>query len=169
MDNSFLVSRCQSARHLDTVFHRLARGKGACTQALPQRLPFEQLLDDVGRTAVRPEIVNGNDIGMVELACGARFLLEASQTVGVLGEGFWQDLDGDLATQPGVPRAVHLAHPARAQRREDFVRAEFSTGTEHSDLSLHSGISPARSRSAARPQNGSTSPTWPAARGATIA
>src|SRR5438552_7373449 len=146
MDNSFLVSRCQSASHLDTVVHRLARGKGARAQALPQRLPFEQLLDDVGRTTVRPKIVNGNDIGMVELACGARFLLEASQTVGVLGEGFWQDFDGDLATQAGVPRAVHLTHPARAQRCDDLVRTEFSSGTEHSDLSLHSGTSPARSR-----------------------
>src|SRR5207253_7563266 len=87
----FSVSRCQSASDLDTVFHRLAHGKGACAQALPQRLPFEQLLDDVGRTTVRPEIVHGNDVGMVELACGARFLLEATQPVGILGEGFWQD------------------------------------------------------------------------------
>src|SRR5437773_7115376 len=163
------MSRCQSASDLDTVFHRLARGKGARAQALPQRLPFEQLLDGVGRILVCPKIVHRDDIGMVELACGARFLLEASQPVGVLGEGFWQHFDGDLATQPGVARAVHLAHPARTQRRYDFVRTEFSTGTEHSDLSLHSGISPARSRSAARPQNGSTSATSPAARGATIA
>src|SRR5439155_9011894 len=57
VDNSLLVSRCQSASHLDTVVHRLARGKGARAQALPQRLPFEQLLDDVGRTAWLPEIV----------------------------------------------------------------------------------------------------------------
>src|SRR5439155_18763993 len=92
-------------------------------------------------------IVNGNDIGLAELACGARFLLEASQPVGIVGEYVGQDFKRHLATQPGVPRAIHLAHPARTKRRYDFVRTKFSTGTEHSDLSLHSGISPARSRS----------------------
>ena len=124
MDNSFLVSRCQSARDLDAVVHRLARGKGACAQALAQRLPFEQLLDDVGRTTVRPKIVNGNDIGMVELACGARFLLEASQSVGIFGEGFWQDFDGDLATQAGVARGTlppSRPRPAALRFRKDQV------------------------------------------------
>ena len=48
-----------------------------------------------------------------------------------------------------VSRAVHFPHPARAQRRYDFVRTKFSTRTEHSDLSLHSGISPAAPRAAA--------------------
>src|SRR5213596_2393309 len=124
------MSRCQSASDLDTVFHRLARGKGARAQALPQRLPFEQLLDDVGRIFVCPKIVHRDDIGMVELACGARFLLEASQAVGILREKFWQDFDGDLATQPCIACAIHLAHAARAQRCDDFIGPELCARRE---------------------------------------
>ena len=36
-----------------------------------------------------------------------------------------QDLDGDVAIQLGVARAVDLAHAARAQGSDDFVWAEF--------------------------------------------
>jgi hypothetical protein len=35
-----------------------------------------------------------------------------------------QDLHRDMALQPLIPRPVHLPHPARANGREDLVRAE---------------------------------------------
>ena len=35
-----------------------------------------------------------------------------------------QHLDRHLATESRVPRAVHLPHPARAERREDLVRTQ---------------------------------------------
>jgi hypothetical protein len=39
----------------------------------------------------------------------------------VCGERLRQDLDRHFALERGVPRPVHLAHPARAKRREDLV------------------------------------------------
>ena len=34
-----------------------------------------------------------------------------------------QNLDGDVAAEPRVARAIDLAHPAGAERRDDLVRA----------------------------------------------
>ena len=39
-----------------------------------------------------------------------------------------QDLDRDLAPEPRVARAVHLAHAAGAERRDDLVGAEARAG-----------------------------------------
>ena len=40
--------------------------------------------------------------------------------------GWRQDLDRDVAVEPGVAGAIDLAHAARAERAEDLVRAEAS-------------------------------------------
>ena len=61
--------------------------------------------------------------------------LEAHHAVAVGGEGFRQDLDRDVAAELGVPRAVDLAHPARAERREDLVGAESCAGRQAHGLS----------------------------------
>src|SRR5260370_27876929 len=68
---------------------------------------------------------------MIECRDGPRFLLEAVQALVVKGERFRKNLHRYIAPQARVPRAVHLAHPARPQRREDFVRPEFATCGKH--------------------------------------
>ena len=61
---------------------------------------------------------------MIELGGGAGFLLEAQEAFGIRGKAGVNDLQGDVSPEPRVPRPVHLAHSARAQRGENFVRAE---------------------------------------------
>ena len=41
-----------------------------------------------------------------------------------------EDLDRDRALEPRVLRLVDLAHPARADRRDDLVGAEAGAGSE---------------------------------------
>jgi hypothetical protein len=36
-----------------------------------------------------------------------------------------QNLDRDRTLQPSISRAIDLAHAARAQRGDDFIRPEF--------------------------------------------
>src|SRR5438034_9592154 len=55
---------------------------------------------------------------------------EPAAALGIGGEDVGQDLDGDVATELGVVRPVHLAHAARADRRDDFVRAETGAGSD---------------------------------------
>ena len=67
---------------------------------------------------------------MIERAGGARFLLEAAETLGVgriLGR---QDLDRHVPPNPRVVGAIHLAHPALANQGVDAVRTQRSTGLE---------------------------------------
>jgi hypothetical protein len=41
-----------------------------------------------------------------------------------------QHLDRYCPFEPGVPRPVHLAHAARADRRDDLVRSEARSGNQ---------------------------------------
>ena len=67
---------------------------------------------------------------MVEDPRGLGLLLEAAQPLRVLGERGRQDLDRDVAPEARVPRAVDLAHPSRADLREDLVGAEAGAGRD---------------------------------------
>ena len=66
--------------------------------------------------------------GMIERGEDFGFALEAREAVGIVRERVGQDLDRDVALQPRVARAIHLAHAAGAEQRVDFVRAEASAG-----------------------------------------
>ena len=66
--------------------------------------------------------------GWLSAASTLRLALEARQAVAVRGEGVGQDLDRDVALQPGVARAIHLAHAACADSREDLVGADARAG-----------------------------------------
>jgi len=55
---------------------------------------------------------------------GVRLALEARQGGRVLGEMGRQDLDGDIAPELRVPRAIDLAHSSGPERGQDLVGAE---------------------------------------------
>jgi len=54
--------------------------------------------------------------------------VEARHAAGVVGQRRRQGLDGHVTVQARVVRAVDLAHPARANRRRDFVGPQVSAG-----------------------------------------
>jgi len=50
---------------------------------------------------------------------------------------FIQSLDGDRALEPRIAGAVNLAHPSRANKRDDLIGAEFrACGQHHRRLRL---------------------------------
>ena len=61
-------------------------------------------------------------------ASSLRLALEAREALGVLRERGGQRLDRDVAPEPRVAGAIHLAHAARAERRDDLVGAEAGAG-----------------------------------------
>ena len=56
--------------------------------------------------------------------------LEARQTVGVSRESVGKNLQRNITIQFRVACAVDLAHPAGAEHRDDFIRAEARSGGE---------------------------------------
>lgn len=69
--------------------------------------------------------INLGDIGVIHRRQYFGLALEPRHAFAVVREGFRQDLDRDVALEPGIPRAVNLAHSAGTDRPEDFLRTEF--------------------------------------------
>ena len=61
---------------------------------------------------------------MIERGENLRFTTEASEAIGIVGDGGQQNLDRDLAIQFWVAGSVDLAHPTRADPRLDLIRAD---------------------------------------------
>ena len=59
---------------------------------------------------------------------GARLAFESGAPFGVGGDVGRQDLDGDVAAEARVARAIDFAHSPRAERTDDFVRTETGAG-----------------------------------------
>jgi len=61
---------------------------------------------------------------MIERRGGPRFLLEAQRRSASRVTSAGQHLEGDIALQPEIARAVDHAHPAGTEHGEDLVRTE---------------------------------------------
>jgi len=61
---------------------------------------------------------------MIQGRCGIGFQLEAVQALRIGRERCRQDLDGHVAFEPRIARAIHLAHAAGADGGHDLVRSK---------------------------------------------
>src|ERR1700739_4124846 len=73
---------------------------------------------------------------MVQRTKHPRFAFKTHHTVGISGKDFRKDFQGNIAIQTAVMGAIHLAHPACANCREDFIRAQTLTGLDGHGLPL---------------------------------
>ena len=125
MHDAFLMRRSQripqSAGDLDDLFE----GKPACADEPVERLTFDELhgqeVDAVGFL----HRVDGDDVRVVELGQSLRLAAKARQPLGILRHLGGQDFECYVAAELRVGGAIHLAHAARAERRQDFIGAEF--------------------------------------------
>ena len=67
-----------------------------------------------------------HDVAMVS-AAGLGLTLEPRQSLGIVREGLGKNFDRDLAVEFRIARAIDLAHTARAERCDDFIRPESSS------------------------------------------
>src|SRR5262245_59167971 len=124
MDDAFLVRGGQAGGDLLGVLDGLARRQRKVIQPRAQYFAFEHFGDEVRRAFVIANVMDRQDVRMVERRGRSRLLLESAQSAKVLGELGGQDLDCNLAVEPSVAGLVDLAHPARAERSENFVWAQ---------------------------------------------
>jgi hypothetical protein len=61
---------------------------------------------------------------MVERGQHLRLALESGEAIPIEREGLGDNLQRDVASELGIARALHLAHTASPEGRDDFVRAE---------------------------------------------
>ncbi len=74
------------------------------------------------------EAVNGADVRVVERSEHLRLALEPRETIGVARECLGQNLQRDVAIELRVACTPHLAHAARTEQCDDFIRTENTTG-----------------------------------------
>ena len=141
MDDALLVRRFESRRNLLRNRQRLierhaglprrsARGAEA-GDGLREILAFDQLHDErmdgrlpCGCRWGLLEAVDDGDVWVIQGREGPRFALEARQALRILREGLGQHLDRHFPPQTRIGSAIHLAHSAGAERRDNFIRSE---------------------------------------------
>ena len=112
------------ARELQGETERLARCQQPSGQPRTERLPLEQLLDDIGSVLVGSDVVDDGEVRVIEDACRPGLLLEATKAIRIRGKGGRQYLDRHLAPESRIPRPVNLTHSSRPERCEHFIGSE---------------------------------------------
>jgi len=93
-----------------------------------ERLALEMRHHQVMSAIDAADVVDAADVRMVQSRDGARLALETGSQIGIAGDLGRQDLDRDRPIEPRVACAVDFTHPARADQRDDVVRAETAAG-----------------------------------------
>ncbi len=118
----------QSVGDLDRVAQRVIQPHALAADQPVQGLAGHVLHgDEVHRLAIHlagVDVENRDDVAIAQRRGGFRFLGEARPAVGVRNRGGGQHFDGDRPVQVRVQRAVHHAHPARAQLGFDAIMPE---------------------------------------------
>ncbi len=96
-------------------------GKATGRDALLEGRALDQLHDQSRGAAGILDAEDRGDSGVAERCEHPRLALEAREPLGVLRQVLGQHLDRDVAAEARIPRAVHLAHAADAEGRDDLV------------------------------------------------
>ena len=128
-----LVGRFERLRDLARDRQRVVERNGTLCDAVRERRSFDQFQHESCNAVRFFEAVDAADVWMIQGRERLRFTLKASDTFGIVGERLGQDLDRDVAIEPRIARAIHLAHPAHADLGRDLVGTETSTGTNAMD------------------------------------
>jgi hypothetical protein len=109
---------------LEDVAGRLVERNQSLRNALRQILAPDELHDEGARAPALFDAINRRDVGVIEGGQRLRLTREARHAIRVGGKHVGQDVDGDVAVQPRVPRPVHLAHTALPDGRDDLLHTD---------------------------------------------
>ena len=124
MNDALLVRGLERVDDLAGDRQRLVERQRPLRDAIGERRTLDELEHQRLTSLHVLESVDGADVRMIEGRQRLRLTCEASHPLGIGGEGVRQDLEGDLAIQPRVAGAIHLAHAARAKQRQDLEGPE---------------------------------------------
>lgn len=131
MDDALSVRGGKAFRDLRYVLqdHPL-RKRVLASQACAERLPFQQLGDDVGNLAMPADVVDRQDVGVAERGRHPSLSFESFEAGRVRNDRRRQNLDRDVAAEAGVTGAIDSAHASRSEQRDDLVRTQTRARTD---------------------------------------
>ena len=121
MDDAAPVCGREGIGDLSAQFCRRAPGERTTGQHRPEALTLEQLHDRDRLPFHLRQLVDRQNAGMRQGSYGAGLVLEPRAHRGIAGEVVGEHLDGHVAAEPGIVRAIHVTHAAGTQRLDDFV------------------------------------------------
>ena len=130
MNDALLVRRFQRFGNLTRDGQRLFQRNRPECDSVCERRPIDQLQHQRLRAVRLFEAVDRADVRVIERGEQLRFAREPRQAVRIEREPLGQHLQGDVAIQLRVARAIHLAHGARTKRGDDFVGTHSKTRGE---------------------------------------
>jgi hypothetical protein len=96
MKNARLVRTGETASSLERKKHALPDTNALKPEQRTQVLANEPLDDQIGQAALRADVEDCEDVGMIKRACGERLSLETPQPLGRLREPLGKNLHRDL-------------------------------------------------------------------------
>src|SRR5882724_8093351 len=145
MNNPSLMRRGERFRNLHADLQdRLELERFFMREVLTQGFAVDQLGRDIVFAVYLTDLINSQNVRVIESRRGFGFLDKAAQLVGVLAEFFVQKLDSHSAVKFCVLSQIHLAHPARADLRDDAVMRQSGIGWQfsiHLPITLESRFS----------------------------
>jgi hypothetical protein len=115
MNDAGLVRLRERIGHLAGDLKSLLERRSSASQQLPESRAFDELHHDEELAVELPDVVNGDDAGVVQCRRCSCFVLEPPDGARV-GERFdTENLDGDLAAELQIPCAIDPAHAAGAE------------------------------------------------------
>ena len=136
MDDPPLVRSIERVGDLPRHGQRVFERNGAARQPLGERLAVDELHHQRARAALLLDAIDLRDVRMVQRRQGPGLAFEPGSALGIRGKGVGQDLDGDIAIEPRVARAIHLSHAAFADLGGHHVRADTSTRIQGQRVSV---------------------------------
>ena len=146
MDDALLVRRLERLCDLLRDRQRVVERNRAARDPLRQIVTLDEFHDERTHPAGFFEAVDVRDVRVVQGCEGLGFAREPSKPVRIVRKRVREDLERDIAIQPGIARAIDLSHAPFADRRGDFVDAETSTGREGQTAEDYRGTTTSETR-----------------------
>src|SRR5262249_39637623 len=130
MDNTFVVGGFERLGDLPANVERFVDGNGTARHDVCKRFAGNKLQHEELRSVRFRQVVDRPDVRMIERSEKMCFALEPNEPIRILREILRQDFDGDFPAELRIACAINLAHAARSERSQDFIRAEKSSFCE---------------------------------------
>ena len=127
MNDAALMRVLERRSDLQGDWQRLFKGQRPWPDPLGQHGPFHQLQGKRARPMGFFEAIKHRNVGMVQRSKDLGFALEALHTLFVSGKRFRQHFQRYITAKSLIPRAIHFAHPAGTEQRENVVGTQLHT------------------------------------------
>ena len=122
--HALVMRRRERIRERDAQLDDARDGQPARCHLPIEPVALDQLHRQEPNAVLILDRIERDDVRVVEAGDDAGFMFESRQAFRVRGYAGGQYLERNVTTEAAIPRPIHLAHAAGAERRDDVVATE---------------------------------------------